>query len=242
MKKLFLTLSGVVLSASAYANKPLNVQPAYSMPSMEADQPAIQVESVELSESNSYSNRVYSQPNTTTSSVYAQYSVQKGKFSNDIDVDLKGGTIGFSSPVTQNGWWAEIEYLKNNEYSADYFEATFGVQYNILNLGNAYLLGTLGMGIGVGDADGFDDTAYLTLPIGLELGYNIVPNLSVFGGVGYKWNWEIKDNRTRCNDGTRSNSSGSGTCSWHGGVDTTYDYTIGDFDGLTYKAGIRYNF
>jgi hypothetical protein len=25
-------------------------------------------------------------------------------------------------------------------------------------------------------------------------------------------------------------------------VDTSYDYTIGDFDGLTYKAGIRYNF
>ncbi|ONN58300.1 MULTISPECIES: hypothetical protein [Acinetobacter] len=61
MKKLFLTLSGVVLSASAYANKPLNVQPAYSMPSIGADQPAIQVEAVELSESNSYSNRVYSQ-------------------------------------------------------------------------------------------------------------------------------------------------------------------------------------
>lgn len=54
--------------------------------------------------------------------------------------------------------------------------------------------------------------------------------------------WIVSDNdKTRC--GTTSDSTGSGTCSWHGGID--YDYTsnyIGDFDGVTYKAGLRYNF
>lgn len=241
MKRLFLTLSGVILSASVYADKPLNTQPAYSMPNIESQQ-ATPVESAPLSENHSYSGWSQKQPNTTTSSLYAQYLLHKGKFANDVDVDLKGVTVGFSTTPVKSGWWAELEYLKNSEYSADYYEAAFGGQFNLLNANGVYLLGTIGLGIGVGSADGFDDTAYLSLPVGLEAGYNITPNFSLYGGVGYKWNWEIKDKRTLCNDGTRSDSSGSGTCSWHGGVAIDDYYTIGDFDGLTYKAGLRYNF
>lgn len=242
MKRLVLTLSGALLSAPVYADRPLSVQPAYSMPTLEINQNETQVKSDPVTENSTYSKWSNSQPIPASSSFYIHYTQQNGKFENDIDVDLKGGTIGYSTSPHLSGWWAEFEYLKNSEYSADYYEATLGGHYNIFNANGLYLLGTVGMGIGVGSADGFDDTAYLTLPVGLELGYSIVPSLSIFGGVGYKWNWEIKDNRTRCNDGTKSNSSGSGTCSWHGGVDTSYDYTIGDFDGLTYKVGIRYNF
>lgn len=242
MRNLLLTLTTVFLSTSIYADKPLNLQSSYSMPKLENNEDVTNVQSGELSRNSSNSRWSNIQPVSTSSSFYAQYTQQKGKFENDIDADLKGVTIGYSTAPQLSGWWAEFEYLKNSEYSADYYEATLGGHYNIFNANRLYLLGTVGMGLGVGSADGFDDTAYLTLPVGLELGYTIVPNLSVFGGVGYKWNWEIKDNRTRCNDGTRSNSSGSGTCSWHGGVDTSYDYTIGDFDGLTYKAGLRYNF
>ncbi|ENU27018.1 hypothetical protein F992_01622 [Acinetobacter modestus] len=241
MKKLAIVLSGVLFSTFVYADKPLNVQSGYSMPALESGQSANE-RAIPLAEKKSYSEWSNKRTNNTTSSLYAHYTQQNGKFSNDIDVDLKGGTIGFSTTPYSSGWWVEFEYLKNTEYSADYYEATFGGHYNIINSNGFYTLATTGMGVGVGSADGFDDTAYLTLPIGLEAGYSFAPNLSVFGGVGYKWNWEIKDNRTRCNDGTTSNSSGSGTCSWHGGVDTSYDYTIGDFDGLTYKAGIRYNF
>ena len=90
------------------------------------------------------------------------------------------------------------------------------------------------------EADGFDNSTYWTLPVGLELGYTPIPNLSVYGGVGYKWSWDISSSTT-CKDGTTSNSVGSGTCSSHDGIDH-YNYTIGDFDGVTYKAGLRYNF
>lgn len=241
MKKIFVGLTGVLLSASIYADKPLNLQPAYSMPSIEENQNAVSSENIVV-ENENYTDLRGGYSISKSSSVYAHYTQQNGKFNNDIDADLKGGTVGFSTTPHSSGWWAEFEYLKNKEYSADYYEATFGGQYNLINWNGFYTLATFGMGLGVGSAEGFDDTAYLTLPIGLELGYSFVPNLSVFGGVGYKWNWEIKDNRTRCNDGTTSNSTGSGTCSWHGGIDESYDYTIGDFDGVTYKAGIRYNF
>ncbi|WP_333661040.1 hypothetical protein [Acinetobacter sp.] len=255
MKRLFLTLSGVILSASVYADKPLNTQPAYSMPNIESQQ-ATPIESAPLSENHSYSGWSQKQPNTTTSSLYAQYLLHKGKFANDIDVDLKGVTVGFSTTPVQSGWWAELEYLKNSEYSADYYEAAFGGQFNLLNANGVYLLGTIGLGIGVGSADGFDDTAYLSLPVGLEAGYSITPNFSLYGGVGYKWNWDITSEddeygsgsgKTLCRDGTWSNSTGRGTCSHHGGIASyssiySNKLTIGDFDGLTYKAGLRYNF
>ncbi len=78
----------------------------------------------------------------------------------------------------------------------------------------------------------------------MEAGVNLNPNLSLYGGVGYKWAFDLtNDDKTRCNDGTTSNSSGQGTCSWHGGVNQYYSSNnIGDFDGVTYKAGVRYNF
>lgn len=256
MKKLFLTLSGVVLSASVYADKPLNVQSGYSMPAIESQQ-TTRIETTPLAENNSYSNWPKKQINDTKSSVYANYLIQNGKFSNNIEVDLNGVAIGYSTSPLRSGWWTEFEYIKNSEYSADYYEATFGGQFNLLNFNGLYILGTVGTGIGVGSAEGFDDTAYFTLPVGLEAGYNITPNLSLYSGVGYKWNWEItaqndedsnSSGKTICKDGWVSNSTGQGTCSHHGGIassgstTTYYKNTIGDFDGLTYKFGLRFNF
>ncbi|MCM1959052.1 DUF3761 domain-containing protein [Acinetobacter modestus] len=256
MKKLAIVLSGVLFSTFVYADKPLNVQSGYSMPALESGQSANE-KAIPLAEKKSYSEWSNKRTNNTTSSLYAHYTQQNGKFSNDIDVDLKGVTLGFSTAAHSDGWWVELEYLKNSEYSADYYEATFGGNINILNWQGLYILGSIGTGVGVGSADGFDDTAYLTLPIGLEAGYNVTPSLSLYSGVGYKWNWEITSQEdesnnssiTICKDGWVSHSSGSGTCSHHGGVSsssstTTYYYknTIGDFDGLTYKLGLRYNF
>lgn len=255
MRNLLLTLTTVFLSTSIYADKPLNLQSSYSMPKLENNEDVTNVQSGELSRNSSNSRWSNIQPVSTSSSFYVQYTQQKGKFENDIDADLKGGTIGYSTSPDLSGWWAELEYLKNSEYSADYYEATLGGQYNIFNANGLYLLGSIGMGIGVGSAEGLDDTAYLTLPIGLELGYSFVPNLSVYGGLGYKWNWEITNKnddeygvgKTLCKDGTWSNSSGSGTCSHHGGIAQSVNYysdknTIGDFNGMTYKVGLRYNF
>ena len=183
-----------------------------------------------------------SAPAFADTSLFAEYSAHNGKFENNIDADLKGGAFGISSLPAQGGFFGKLEYLKNSEYSADYYEVSAGGQLNLYNAHNAYLLGTLGAGFGVGSADGFDDTNYFTIPVGLEAGYKFNQNVSAYGGVGYKWAYEIKDNRTLCNDGSRSDSHGSGTCSWHGGVSDYEEYTIGDFDGLTYKVGLRYNF
>lgn len=177
-------------------------------------------------------------------SVFAEYSSQKGQFENDVDADMDGFGIGISTSPQKHGAWGKFEYQGNNDYDGDYYEISGGGHYNFLSTDRFYAIGTLGLGVGLLDVDGFDNTAYITIPVGLEAGVNINPNFSLYGGVGYKWAFDISDNEnTRCNDGSTSNSSGSGTCSWHGGVDYYYtNNTIGDFDGVTYKAGLRYNF
>lgn len=177
-------------------------------------------------------------------SVFAEYSAQKGEFSDNIDADMNGFGVGISTSPQRNGLWGKLEYQSNSDYDGKYYELSAGGHINFVNTGRFYALGTLGMGIGVLDVDGFDQTAYFTIPVGLEAGVNLNRNFSLYSGVGYKWALDISDNEgTRCNDGTWSDSTGSGTCSWHGGID--YDYTsnyIGDFDGVTYKMGLRYNY
>ncbi|WP_139851358.1 hypothetical protein [Acinetobacter pullicarnis] len=177
-------------------------------------------------------------------SIFAEYSYQKGDFENDSGVNMKGFGIGLSSSPQASGWWGKFEYQGNSDFDGDYYEVSGGGHYNFLSTDRFYAIGTLGFGAGVLDVKNFDNTAYLTIPLGLEGGVNFTPNLSLYGGVGYKWAFDISNNdKTRCNDGSTSNSSGSGACSWHGGVNSHYtSNSIGDFDGVTYKTGLRYNF
>lgn len=177
-------------------------------------------------------------------SAFVEYSYQKGDFENDSGIDMNGFGIGISSSPQASGWWGKFEYQSNSDFDGKYYEVSGGGHYNFLSTDRYYALGTVGMGVGVLDAKGFDNTSYLSIPLGLEAGVNINKNFSVYGGVGYKWAFDISNNsKTRCNDGSTSNSSGSGTCSWHNGVDYTYRANnVGDFDGVTYKAGLRYNF
>lgn len=178
-------------------------------------------------------------------SMFAEYSSQKGEFENDIDADMNGFGIGISSSPQQHGYWGKFEYQGNSDYDGDYYELSAGGHFNFIKTERFYAIGALGLGVGLLDVPEFDQTAYFTIPMGVEAGVNFNRNLSLYGGIGYKWALDISDtdDKTRCNDGTTSDSSGSGTCSWHGGID--YDYSsnyIGDFDGVTYKAGLRYNF
>lgn len=233
MKTVILAGAIGIFSTVAGAETPLAIQPGQPVP---------------LNNEVVYADSTYQQARTVdyqntkelNASLMVEYSSQKGKFANDIDADLNGFGIGFSSSPHKNGLWGKIEYQQNDEYDGDAYEFSFGGHLNLVNVNGFYALGTLGTGVGVLDVDGFDTSTYWTIPIGLEAGYTFTPSLSVYGGIGYKWSWDISSSTT-CKNGTQSNSVGSGTCSWNGGIDH-YNYTIGDYDGVTYKAGLRYNF
>lgn len=233
MKKLI--LAGVVggLSTIAGANTPLAIQ---------SGQPAPLNNEVVYADNSYQSARTIKYQDTIEprASLILEYSAQKGKFANDIDEDLNGFGIGVSSSPHKNGFWGKIEYQENSEYDGEAYEFSFGGHLRLLNVNGFYVLGTAGTGISVLDVSGFDTSTYFTVPIGLETGYTFTPAFSLYTGIGYKWSWDISSSTT-CKNGTQSNSTGSGTCSWNGGIDH-YNYTVGDFDGITYKAGLRYNF
>lgn len=243
MKKSILFLSTALLAISAFANEwqPLQVERVQQQAPVE-QQPAAQYQAPVTPSYQAQQPYV----NQYRNSVSAEYSVHKGKFANDIDADLKGFALGWSSLPYQSGMWGKFEYSENKDFDADYFEFSFGGHKSFYSAKNAYLIGTLGMGIGVLGADGFDDTLYFTVPVGLEAGFNFTPNLALYAGMGYKWAWDISfdEDRTLCNDGTWSDSVGRGTCSWHGGVAYPQpdSNTIGNYDGVTYKFGLRYSF
>lgn len=240
MRKIVLA-SLLALSSFAYADQPLLIERGAPEPMGQTPVAVDQYKAERLLQPKKLSNL-----EELNHSVMLEYSAQKGKFANDIDEDLKGFGIGYSTSPHKNGLWTKFEYQTNKEFDGDAYEFSFGGHLNLINYNGFYSLATLGMGISVLSADGFDDSAYFTLPIGLEAGYTFTSAFSIYGGIGYKWSWDISnsnDKNTRCNDGTWSSSTGSGTCSHHQGVAYYYDPNyIGDFDGLTYKAGVRYNF
>lgn len=235
MKK-YLVIGVLSLSSSiVFANKPLVIQQGEPAPLSNAPEAPVAVTQYKPLQPVRYKNEP-----ALNKSLMLEYSTQKGKFENDIDEDLTGFGVGFSSSPHKNGLWGKIEYQQNDEYDGDAYEFSFGGHLSLVDVNGFYALGTLGTGVGVLDVDGFDTSTYWTIPIGLEAGYTFTPSLFVYGGIGYKWSWDISSSTT-CKDGTTSNSVGSGTCSSHDGIDH-YNYTIGDYDGITYKAGLRYNF
>lgn len=235
-----LVLAGVVfgLSTFATADQPLAVQYGEPVPMQN------EAQSTPNNEYRQFTPIKYKDKQQLKSSVFIEYSSHKGEFENDIDADIDGFGVGVSTSPHAGGYWGKFEYQSNDDYDGDYYEVSAGGHFSLINTERFYAIGTLGMGVGLLDVPEFDQTAYLTIPLGLEAGLNFTKNLSLYGGIGYKWAIDISQNdKTHCMDGTTSDSTGSGTCSWHGGIN--YDYTsnyIGDFDGVTYKAGLRYNF
>lgn len=234
MKKILTIGTLSLISSLALADKPLLIQQGTPEPMSSYETPVAETQYTPLQPIR------YKNETALNASLMLEYSAQKGKFVNDIDEDLKGFGIGISSTPHRNGYWGKFEYQQSDNYDGSAYEFSFGGHLNLINANGFYALATLGTGVSILEADGFDNSTYWTLPVGLELGYTPMPNLSVYGGVGYKWSWDISSSTT-CKDGTTSNSVGSGTCSSHDGIDH-YNYTIGDYDGMTYKAGLRYNF
>ena len=229
-------LGGILslFSAASFANQPLVIQQGAPIPLGDEATPVAETKFKPLQPVK------YKNETALNHSLMLEYSAQKGKFENNIEEDLTGFGIGYSSSPHKNGLWGKFEYQQNNEYDGKAYEFSFGGHLNFINLNGFYALGTLGTGFSVLDVDGFDTSSYWTIPIGLEAGYTFTPNFSLYTGIGYKWSWDISSSTT-CKNGSQSNSTGSGACSWNGGIDH-YNYTIGDFDGVTYKAGLRYNF
>jgi len=215
MKKLILALAIGVVSTLSFADKPLPVQYGEPAPMGEP------VVNAGKSKSGYSKNDV----DLLGVSIFAGYSGQEAKPEYEDKQKLNGIELGASYSWSNFGVYEKYEHQSNNQVK--YNELSTGIQYKFFKQNNVYLMGSAALGYGWGETkETKADLEFLTLPVGLELGYSITSNFDAYGGVGYKWLWD------------RSENSGcSMYACWSGRGDV-----VGDTDGLTYKTGLRYNF
>ena len=258
MKKLLCVILGSAISATGYANnwQQLKVSPENQAPVMGIEQ---ENKVIEVS---SYTKYKPSSANTPQSSlsIFTEYTKYKTNLDSGISTDLQGFSVGVSTSPTQTGWYGKFENLSDSKFDGNYYSLSMGGQKSLLNYKNFYLLGNVGLGYSWATSSLLsNDVNFISLPVGLELGYSEKPNWSLYSSVGYQWLWDVttdsyfdgtgsRKGKTLCNDGSWSNSTGQGTCSHHDGVaqnqnssNNTKD-TLGENDGFTYHLGIRYNF
>lgn len=173
-------------------------------------------------------------------SVFAEYH-KNDAYLSDQNVDLTGVSFGLSTSPFRSGFWGAVDLLNDDNLDTTYAEARFGGHINLVSQDGFYLNGSVGLGYANASSSLlYNDVQFMTLPIGLEAGFSLAPQLSIYGGVGYKWLFDVTSNTT-CNDGTTTNSVGRGSCSYHSGI-AYYNDQVGDADGVELKAGLRLNF
>ncbi|WP_180084889.1 hypothetical protein [Acinetobacter sp. YH12145] len=126
-----------------------------------------------------------------------------------------------------------MEYAFQDASEMDFSEVILGLNYKFLENDKNYA--SVGGGIGYAwlDEKAYDpyydmnvslELNYLTLPLYLEVGHQLNANFEIFGNLGYKWFFN-RDSEA-CIDGLCVSGNSSDL----------------DIDGMTYKAGLRYNF
>lgn len=247
MNKLILSLIGasLLIAQSSFAvgigwdDKPLNTQSASNLP--ELGEKSIEPE-VKADNKKTYSNGLS----------LINYSISGGFSGSKIGSSDLGGDAKFKGFFLEGAYnidenlnvWGKYSYQKYNDWEIKLNEISFGVGYKFLEQDNFYALSKIGVGYAWTDQseywDELDTTVdskfkYVTLPIELELGYRFTPNVSVFGGVGYKWlfNQDLK----LCAEGECVSVNDSIIKDEFG-----IDKSDLDIDGYTYKLGLRYNF
>ncbi len=148
-------------------------------------------------------------------SVFVEYH-QNDAHSYDQSVYLSGVSFGLSTSPYASGFWGALDILKDDNLEASYAEARFGGHVNFVNKDGFYLNASTGLGYAIARSSLlYNDIEFVTIPIGLEAGFSLVPQLGVYCGVGYKWLLDITPN-------------------------TAYDI-LGNADGVEFKAGMRFN-
>lgn len=173
-----LVLAGVVclVSATAFADKPLIIQ--NSTPATLGTSP------------NYVSGQ--SQVDENKFSVKLGYAGTKLDSSNLGKARLNGFEVAGAYDFNDFGIWAKYENQDDGAVDTDQYSA--GVQYKFYNQNNVYVLGALGLGIAKADYTYNDNTDkikidadYLFIPVNVEAGYMFTPNVGAYASLGYKW-------------------------------------------------------
>ncbi|OTG73429.1 hypothetical protein B9T23_13850 [Acinetobacter terrae] len=216
MKQLLIITTLSLISSLSFAAKPIVLQPGEPLP-LDAKIANAQQNPYESHNTNTLNN-------LSLAAGYAGSKIGSNEFGGDER--FNGFFLNASTSIDPKAnIFAEYAYQEASDM--DFSELSIGLQYKILEDNQTYA--SLGFGVGYAwldeSAEGVSlELKYVTLPVNFELGYKINPNVDVFGNVGYKWFFN------RDAEACIGNTCASGSSS---------DL---DIDGVTYKAGLRYNF
>lgn len=192
-------------------------------------------------ESTAYSSYPAAKTPQKNYAVFAEYANFEADFDSGYTVELDGFALGVSTTPHRSGFYGRLEFLKNNEYDLDYYEFNMGGNLNLISYHGFYFNTYAGLGYsGASSKLLANDVNFVTLPVGVEVGLNFVPDFSIYATAGYKWLYDSTSNTT-CKDGTTSDKVGNTACYWNGGI-AYYNEYIGDADGVTYNVGMRMHF
>ena len=85
-----------------------------------------------------------------------------------------------------------------------------------------------------------NDVSFVTLPVGVEVGLNFVPDF-IFTPLQVINGCTTATRIPPVKNGTTSDKVGNTACYWNGGI-AYYNEYIGDADGVTYNVGMRMHF
>ena len=222
MKQLLVITALSLISSLSLAAKPIVLQPGEPLP-------------LDAKIANAQQNPYESHNTNTLNSLSLAAGYAGSKIgSNELGGDerFNGFFLNASTEVDPKiNVYAEYAYQEAS--GSDFSEVSIGVQYKVLEDNNTYA--AIGGGVGYAWLDesgyvpefglnGSVELNYVTLPVHFELGYKANQNLDVFGNVGYKWLFNRESEA--CVENTCVSGSSSDL----------------DVDGVTYKAGLRYNF
>ncbi|MCU4589086.1 porin family protein [Acinetobacter ursingii] len=226
MIKKYLLLTLGVLTTSVFANDWRQLPTNQNPPEMGEPTKAVQVSSSRYGDSN-------------PQSVSGLYSITAGYMGSKIGSNDLGGDEKFNG-LFINGDYnfypnlsAWLEYAYQDASDMDFNQVSLGLKYKLYDDEKIYSSVSGGVGYAWLKESGYDsdyginaslDLRYVTLPIAVEFGYKINPNISVLANVGYEWLFN-QDSEACVNSYCASGS----------------DSEL-DVDGVIYKLGLKYSF
>jgi hypothetical protein len=172
-------------------------------------------------------------------------SVYGGAFFSSPDLeegsaDLQGAYFGGEVGERYSAF-LEGRISEDSSVEVEAYEVLFGGRGRFAEVGRLSLGAQIDVGYARADVEEYpNENDFVSFGAGIfgEVALHQTVSLFVFGGGRY---YIDVTPPTTCNDGTTSQSTGSGTCSHHGGIDH-YNAKLGDGAALEFGLGVRFRF
>lgn len=177
------------------------------------------------------------------SSVLSAGGLAISKTKNSFNFDNQSYTANaFSSRLLfgNRKFMPYIEYRKSQtSQNFEFYQLGLGGQYEIRSTSHYDFGSDFNIGYLVAENDASkNEFEFTSINLGIFFDYKLTSNFVISSWAGLQLLREVTENTT-CEDGSTTNSVGSGTCSSHGGI-AYYNDKLGDGTAKSFSLGFKY--